>query len=158
MMVKSIEKDIETLVEKILDRDDLFFIDVKVTGHSDYKKILVHIDSDNGLDIGTCSSVSKKLSDELDYMDLPAEKYTLEVSSPGIDQPFKLRRQYVKNTGKTVKVVLHDNEVKKGKLLQVDKEEIIIEIEIKEKKKKVRHDQITIPFNDIKKTNVIVTF
>lgn len=158
MMVKSIEKDIEKLVEKILDKDYIFFIDAKVTGHSDYKKILVHIDSDNGLDIGTCSSVSKKLSDELDYMDLPAKKYTLEVSSPGIDQPFKLRRQYIKNTGKIVKVVLLDNGMKTGKLLQVDEKEIVIEIEIKEKKKKVRHDQITIPFKDIKKTNVIVTF
>lgn len=156
--MKDIEKNIEALVEKILDKDDLFLIDVKVTGQFDNKKILVHLDSDNGLDVGTCSTVSKKLSKELDIMDFPAEKYRLEISSPGIDQPLKTKRQYLKNREKTIKVVLRNNEIKKGRLLQVSDNDIELENEIKEKKKKVRYDLITIPFEDILKTNVIVTF
>ena len=157
-MVKNIEKDIGKLVEDILDRDDLFLVDVKVTGSGENGKVLVHIDSDKGLDIGTCSSVSKKLSEELDFMDIPAKKYTLEVSSPGIDHPLKLRRQYIKNTGKTVKVLLNNNEIKKGRLTKVEKNEIVIESEIRDKKKKIRYDRFTIPFKDIKNTKVVVTF
>jgi len=156
--VKSIEKHIETLAEGILDRDDLFLIDVRITGHSDYRKILVHIDSDNGLDVGTCSRISKKLSNKLDDMDFPADKYTLEVSSPGIDQPLKIKRQYLKNKERIIKVVLRNNEVKKGRLLQISDNDIKLESEIKEKKKMVGYNQITIPFDDIKKTNVVVTF
>jgi ribosome maturation factor RimP len=91
-------------------------------------------------------------------MDIPAKRYTLEVSSPGIDHPLKLRRQYIKNTGKTVKIVLNNNEVKKGRLTKVEENELVIETEVKEKKKKVRYDRFTIPFKDIKKTKVVVTF
>lgn len=157
-MVKNIENHIESMVKELLDRDDLFLIDVKITGHSDYRKILVLIDSDNGLDVGTCSSISKKLSIKLDDIDFPAEKYTLEVSSPGIDQPLRIKRQYLKNKEKTIKVLLRNNEIKKGRLIQVNDNDIKVESEIKEKKKKVRYDQIIIPFEDIIKTNVVVTF
>ncbi len=157
-MIKSVEKEVEKLVEKILDRDDLFLVNVMVTGHGDNGKILVYIDGDEGLDIGTCSSVSKRLSNELDFMDIPAKKYTLEVSSPGLDQPLKMRRQYIKNTGKTVKIVLNNNETKKGRLINVKEHEIVIEQEIKEKKKKIRYERLTVPFKDIKKTKVVVTF
>ena len=158
ILVKNIEKHIETMVKELLDRDDLFLIDVRITGHSDYRKILVHIDSDNGLDVDTCSTISKKLSVKLDDMDFPAEKYTLEVSSPGIDQPLRIKRQYLKNKEKIIKVVLRNNEIKKGRLLQVSDNSIKVESEIKEKRKKVRYDQITIPFEEIIKTNVVVTF
>ncbi len=156
--VKNIENDIGKLVEKILDRDDLFLVDVKVTGHGENGKVLVYIDSDKGLDIGTCATISRKLSEELDFLDIPVYKYSLEVSSPGVDHPLKLRRQYIKNTGRTVKIVLNNNEVKKGKLIKIEENEIVIETEVKEKKKKVRYERVTIPFNDINKTNVIVTF
>jgi len=83
----------------------------------------------------------------------------LEVSSPGLEHPLKLNRQYKKNIGRQVKVTLQDDNQKTGELLSVDDTYILIGEIIKEKgSKKAEIQEVKIPFSDIKKTNVLVSF
>ncbi len=81
----------------------------------------------------------------------------LEISSPGLDEPLKLNRQYVKNIGRFVEVDDINDMKREGKLISVTTEEIEIE-EIKGKGKKVETVQHTISFSEIKTTKIQIKF
>lgn len=142
------------LNEEILAQDeDLFLVEVTHKGNSGNSKLLVLIDGDEGLDIDRCARVSRQLGAQLEELDIIPGKYTLEVSSPGIDQPLKLKRQYVKNIGRSLKVELNDGGTIEGVLTSVSEKQFDLEQE--KKKEKVIS---TIALSDVKKSKVIVSF
>lgn len=141
-------------MEEILHGEqDLFLVEVTHKGNSGNSKLQVLIDGDHGLDIDRCARVSRQLGAQLEELDIIPGKYTLEVSSPGIDQPLKLKRQYVKNVGRSLKVELNDGEKKEGVLKAVEENQF--ELEVTNKKEKVIS---TIALSDVKKSKVIVSF
>jgi ribosome maturation factor RimP len=79
------------------------------------------------------------------------------VSSPGVDEPLKLHRQYKKNIGRFVEVVFNDDTKKEGKLLEVADSDIIIE-HTEGKGKKAVTQQLVIPIGNIKTTTVQIKF
>jgi len=81
----------------------------------------------------------------------------LEVSSPGIDKPLKLQRQYLKNVGRNIEIQFNDGSAKTGRLLQVSSDDIILE-ETTGKGKKAETKQLVIPFSNIKTTTVQIEF
>ncbi len=155
MSALSVEKQVETfLTEEILSQEeDLFLVEVTHKGNSGNSKLLVLVDGDQGLDIDRCASISRRLGAHLEELDIIPGKYTLEVSSPGVDQPLKLKRQYVKNMGRTLKVELNDGDTKEGVLTDVQENHFDLE-EVKKKEKVIS----TIALSDVKKSKVIVSF
>jgi len=87
----------------------------------------------------------------------PEGEFSLEVSSPGVDEPLKTQRQYNKNIGRSLEIVFTDGTKKEGKLIQVAEADIIIEF-TEGKGKKAVTQQLVIPFNNIKTTTVQVKF
>lgn len=166
--MQGLKQKIEGIVQKNLPHDKLYLVDVILPGGKNTKKILVLIDGDEGVSIDTYTKMSRALSTELDEMDLLEQAYVLEVSSPGVDHPLQLKRQYHKNIGRNVKVVLQDETILTGKLLAVSEENITIaEGNMPKKGKKQAPlnkspeagiNEVIIPFSDIKKTNVLVSF
>ena len=158
--------DIEGKITKLLERKfedpdyaDCFLVEINLVRGT---KLDVFIDSDTGLDLGKCKSLSRYLEEYLDTELWLGERYTLEVSSPGISRPLKLKRQYLKNIGRTLKVeLIEDAPTKEGKLIDVDDEGVTIEYEVIEKigKKKIKSiQQDAIPFNNIVKAKVQISF
>ncbi|MEM6841920.1 MAG: hypothetical protein AAF632_06820 [Bacteroidota bacterium] len=149
-------------VASILQEKDkhFFLVDTRVNQIPIGIKVVIHIDGDKGISIDTCAEVSRELANRLEEENLINGKYVLEVSSPGLDQPLKLHRQYRKNVGRTVKILTQDNQTVKGVLVDVLDEEIGIEpvTQGKKKKKNEPPQNVRIPFEQIKKTNVLVTF
>lgn len=149
------------LEEKFKEPDfsDCFLIEINLKPKN---KLEIFLDSDQGITFQKCKRISRHLESYLDEEQWLGEKYTLEVSSPGISRPLKLRRQYLKNVGRKIKVSLNEEESPlEGKLIQVEEEEIIVEREeiIKEgKKKKKVTVQDTIPFTKIKSAVIQVSF
>ena len=87
----------------------------------------------------------------------------MEVSSPGVDEPLKLHRQYKKNTGRKVEVLLKDGNRIEGSLRDAGDDAIIVEESfgrpgITGKGNKTNIKSTTILFNQIKHTTVLVTF
>ena len=85
------------------------------------------------------------------------------VSSPGLDKPFKVQQQYIKNIGKDVTVIFKEHGSITGTLKEVDDNKILVETSSKErlegKKKKVLVvKQNEIPFSQIKETRVVISF
>lgn len=152
----SIEKRVIELVEeKIADRPDLFLVDVQMNGGG---QLSILIDGDNGVAITDCVAVSRHVGFHLEEENTIEQAYNLEVSSPGLDVPLKSRRQYQKNINRSLGVKLADGNIREGKLLAVDSDNITLEENIKEKGKKAILVQNAIPFADITETKVLVSF
>jgi ribosome maturation factor RimP len=160
----SVESRITQVVEDILaQRGDqsLFLVDVVVSSAKNSQKVLVHLDGDEGVNIDACAEISRQLGSILEEEDIFSGSFILEVSSPGLDLPLKLQRQYHKNIGRKVKVLTQDNITRKGLLKKVTEAHIVIEEQPKGKgaqKKKGDTKEIQIPFQEIKKTNVLASF
>jgi ribosome maturation factor RimP len=85
----------------------------------------------------------------------PGGDFSLEVSSPGVDEPLVSERQYLKNIGRTVLVTPTEGNEVLGVLKEVKDEKLVIEVKA-EKKKEIQ--VVEIPMNDIKKTVVQIIF
>lgn len=146
----------ELLANKLLDTD-CFLVDVAVSG----TKIMVAIDRDTSIDIDTCAEISRYLEKYLEEEKLVADKYILEVSSPGMTNPFKVFRQYAKNIGRKVEVKLNNSAKIEGILRNTSDEYIEIEQQIPSSNKKSKETEVvitTIALADIKTTKKVVTF
>ncbi|MCB0581270.1 MAG: ribosome assembly cofactor RimP [Phaeodactylibacter sp.] len=156
-----VESKIRPLLDEKFQEDefaDCFLIEVQL--HAD-NKLEVFIDSDTGVTFEKCQKISRYLEQFLDEEGWLGDQYVLEVSSPGIARPLKLRRQYPRNIGRRVEVSLNEGGSKEGILLAVGEADITLEekIRVKEgKRKKTQVLQTRIPFEDIKKTVVKVSF
>lgn len=147
---------IKDLAEQQLKDKSQFVVEVIATLRKVPNKIIVIVDGDQGVTIDDCAEISLGLSQALDKEDFFPGRYMLEVSTPGLDHPLKLKRQYFKNTGRKVRVKTAGG-IQEGLLKSVTDEFITLEQESgKGKKKEVK--ELTIPFSDIEKTFVLVSF
>lgn len=133
-----------------------FVVDIVASSKPGPKKISVILDGDQGVGIDDCAELSRKLSKALDDSGLIEENYLLEVSTPGIDHPLKLKRQYKKNIGRRLKVKLHDKIVE-GKLTDVDEDKITLVQEAGAGKKK-ETETVEVSFSSIDKAFVLISF
>lgn len=117
---------------------------------------MVILDGDMGISIDDCAAMSRELSATLDESNLIEEAFVLEVSTPGLDQPLKTKRQYIKNIGRSVKVKTKEKSVE-GKLTAVREHELELTQHIGSGKKK-EEKVVVIPFEEIDKTFVLVSF
>ena len=106
--------------------------------------------------IDDCANLNRELSKELDGMPQLQESYFLEVSTPGLDQPLKLKRQYKKNIGRRLNVKLAEKALE-GKLIEVTDDRITLEHEtgIGKQRQVVPRE---IEFSEIDKSFVLVSF
>jgi len=150
--IEKIEEFVKHFIEKT---EDLFLVEVKIAPGN---KITVLLDGDNGINIENCASVNKALYKFIEESGLFGDNnLSLEISSPGLDKPLKLLRQYQKNIGRKVEVVLNDGTKSEGTLTQANDDKITIE-EKSGKKNKMVMNTTTILFNQIKHTTVLITF
>ncbi len=135
--------------------DDIFFVDMKVKPTNNIK---IFLDADSGLGIEKCIKINRRLYRQVEEMGFyPEGDFSLEVSSPGIDEPLKMLRQYVKNIGRNVEVTLNDETIKEGILLEATEEQIVVET-TEGKNKKALNIKVPILFVDIKQTVVQIKF
>ncbi|HCZ35225.1 MAG TPA: ribosome assembly cofactor RimP [Cytophagales bacterium] len=150
-----IAQKIRELAESHLTDATHFVVDVVISKHKPHK-VSVFLDGDNGITIDHCSNLSRALSEDLDKLDLIKDNYMLEVGTPGLDQPLKLKRQFVKNIGRGLKVVRKDKTTWQGKLTAAT-ESVTLEVEEKVGKK-MEIKPVEIPYSEIEKAIVIVSF
>ncbi len=151
-----IEKRVTELVEeKIADRPDLFLVDVKM--HSNGKLIIL-VDGDKGIGIADCAAISRHVGFHLEEENVLDTAYNLEVSSPGLDAPLVLPRQYVKNIGRSLAIKMADGSKKEGKLTGMTEDAVIIEEINKQKGKKAEAIESVVPLTQITETKVLISF
>lgn len=147
---------IERMITELLAEEPAYFcVSVRIKPTSNIK---VFLDGDEGLPIERCVSFNRRLYKMIEEAGMyPEGEFSLEVSSPGLDEPLKLHRQYKKNIGRFIEVIFLDGTTKEGKLLEVAEADILLE-HTEGKGKKAVTQQLVIPFNHIKSTTVQIKF
>lgn len=152
-----LKENIENWARQALLNESQFLVDVVVSSKQGPQKVTVILDGDLGITIDDCATVSRKLLNVLEEQGDIGDNFTLEVTTPGLDHPLKMRRQYVKNIGRVLKVQLTDKTVEQGKLAEVDEETLALERE--EKNGKVKElRKIVVPFSEIERAIIQVSF
>ena len=150
--IQQIEQQLQQVLEST---PEYFCVSLKIKPINNIKLFL---DGDNGITIESCVKINRKLYALIEALAIyPEGEFSLEVSSPGVTEPLKLHRQYVKNIGRFVEVVFTDGTVKEGKLLEVLEKEILIE-HTEGKGKKAVVQKIVVLFENIKTATVQVKF
>ena len=153
-IIQTVGNMLATLLEA--EKGD-FLVSVKVKPTNNIK-VFVDSDGEGGMTIEKCVRYNRALYKQLEEQAIfPDGNFSLEVSSPGIDEPLRLTRQYHKNKGRLVEVTFTDDTTKEGTLLEVTDSDIILEQTIG-KGKKAETKQFVIPFSSIKTTTVQIQF
>jgi ribosome maturation factor RimP len=144
---------IREFIEPLLVDTDMFIVSIKIKPTNNVK---VFLDADEGLSISKSASINRQLRKQIEESGLlPVEDYSLEVSSPGVDEPLLNERQYKKNIGRTVLVTLLDGTEHTGVLKEMTDTGILLEVKIPKKKETL---EVAIPAADIKTTIVQIIF
>jgi len=152
MNIDSQIQAIEQKVMALIDPDpENFLVEVKIRPGNNIK---IFVDSDRGMSIDKLAQYNRRLYRQIEESGLfPNNDFSLEISSPGLDEPLKLRRQYLKNIGRYVEILLKNGIKTEGKLMNATDEEVVIEEEKGNKKKKeiIQH---SLSYDDIKTTKI----
>lgn len=148
--------EIKKLVEEKLD-EKMFVVDITV---STSNVINVFVDSYDGMTIEKCIEISRHVEHSLDR---EKEDFALQVSSPGLTEPFKVKEQFFKYTGREVEVLTTGNEKLEGLLQEAGEEEIVLETSKREKveghkKKQLVVKQHKLKYDEIKSAKAVISF
>src|SRR5215216_7091762 len=150
--IQAIEQKMKSL---LVAHPGHFLVEIRIKPTNNIK---VFIDADEGVNLSNLIEYNRKLYRQIEESTLYTDgDFSLEVSSPGLDEPLKMHRQYKKNIGRYVEVLLNDSSKKEGKLIEATEDGIIVEYETGKGKKK-ETKQETILFTDIKQTKIQVKF
>ncbi len=147
---------IEEMIKTLLVNDPKhFLVEVRVKPINNFKLFL---DGDEGILLSVLMTYNRRLYKMIEENGMyPDGDFSLEVSSPGLDEPLKLHRQYKKNIGRFVEVLMNDSAKKEGKLLEATEEGILIEREEGKGKNKTTKQE-TVLLSDIKNTKIQIKF
>jgi len=146
---------VEEIARNFLESSEMFVVSTMVLPGN---KIKILIDGDKGVKIDDCAKLSRHIES---HIDRDQEDFEIEVSSAGVGLPLQLKRQYLKNKGRTLTVTGNDGSKITGKLLEINDESILIEKEAKKAKKKPNADEektVLISFDQISEARIEVSF
>ena len=150
-------EDIRALAEAHLEGTSGFLVDVVV---SDGSNIRVIVDHDENTSIEFCMGLSRHIEGSLDR---EVQDFSLDVTSPGLDQPLKLQRQYLKNVGRDVAVMPVEGAKLEGELKAVEEDHFVVQTREKRriegrKAKAWFEEDHTFAYGDVHWTKVIISF
>ena len=150
------KEKVEQLIAEGIEGTEIYVVKLTVSSSND---INVLLDSDSGLSLADCRTVSRAIEFDLDREE---EDFSLTVASAGIGEPLVLR-QYMKNVDRKVAVTLNDGEVVEAKMIAANDQNIELEWKSREKKptgkgKITVVNKRIIEHRDIKQTIVLITF
>ncbi len=145
------------LAEEQLSSSDNYLVDVEIQRGN---LIIVEIDNDEAVCIDDCVELSRYIEDHLDR---DKEDYELEVGSAGITSPFKILRQYQKNVGNEVEMLLNSGIKLSGVLKSADENGVVLTVtkQVKPegaKRKVTVEEDRAYTFNEIKSTKYLIRF
>lgn len=147
---------LELLIRSAFDEGrcgEYYLVDLEI---SDAGRIGVFVDGDEGVSLDACVQISRILQAILDAEPALEGQYALEVSSPGVSRPLKYLRQYIKHTGRILRIELADGQKLEGVLKETGHDTITVEVPGAAKKSSPQ--VIDIPFDTISGAYVLVKF
>jgi ribosome maturation factor RimP len=108
-MKPDIASRIEEIAQRVAASEGLEIVEVEVKGGGAQRFVRISIDKPEGVTHGDCELVSQQVGTILDVEDVvPGGRYTLEVSSPGVERKLSRPRDYQRFQGKKAVIDLRD--------------------------------------------------
>ena len=149
---KKTTQKIEEIAVPICDSQGLELVHVEYQREPSGRILRIFLDHPNGITVDKCSAFSRALSDVLDVYDTVDEKYTLEVSSPGIERPISKKRDFERFEGKTAKIrltsAIDGQKTFTGTLLGVSGENVLLRTQ--------QEKEVALPLADIAKARLAI--
>jgi ribosome maturation factor RimP len=152
----------QTAVKIIVDQalapnESLYLIELSISVNN---KIQVVVDGDNGVSLSETIRISRVINDNFDR---EVEDFSLEVTTPDISHPLKVKRQYIKNLNRILKVKTKEEEELEGTLITADEDKIVLQWKVREPKlvgkgKITVGKTATLEYTDIKEAKVKILF
>lgn len=101
---ENVGESIRRLLEGAVEGDGYELVCVQFLARESASVLRIYIDKDGGVGISDCQRVSRKVSTLLDVEDLIPNRYTLEVSSPGLERPLCKASDYERFAGQEIKI------------------------------------------------------
>ena len=140
---------IERAAELAASENDAFLVELEVKPQN---VIILYVDADNGLTMDQIKMINRRMEAELDR---DVEDFNLTVSSPDLNKPLKIWRQYKKNIGRHLKVKFQDRKAE-GVLLRVTDDKIVLSVS--QKKKSAPNVELEIDFDELTEAKVAIRF
>lgn len=153
--MEQVINQIRDIVTNELEESGFFLVDASVQRGREPRLCLL-IDSDKGISLTECAQLNRNLHMLLSEKGiLQSDRFGLEVSSPGLTNPFKVLRQYRKNLNRKVTVLLRNGERLYGMLVHADDNGIVLSCEDAKGNAKTEK---SIPHPEIKETTLIIQY
>jgi len=108
-MRESVASKIEEIAQRVTESEGLELVEVEVKGGGSQRLVRISIDKPAGVTHSDCELVSQQVGVILDVEDVvPGGRYTLEVSSPGIERKLVKPRDYERFQGRRIRVALQE--------------------------------------------------
>ncbi len=145
------------LIKDLVKEKEHFIVQLEIDKANTIRLL---VDNMKGIQIDECVALSRAIEKGLDR---EMEDFELLVSSPGLDAPFKVIQQYIKNIGREVKVSLKDKRNFQGKLMEADDIGFGIEENKKvkmagKKKKQTVIEKNRFLFDDVNEVKIVIKF
>lgn len=146
--------EVRDLAEAVARRRSLRLWDVEFGGRpgSSVVRVFVHGGEGDGVDLDTVAKVSEEISRALDLKDPIPGRYTLEVSSPGLERSLRNPEHYRRSIGdkaviKTTEIVVGNSHRIEGTIREAEPEHVVLELE----------DELTVevPYERIKSAKTV---
>ena len=151
----------QTAVKDIVDEalalnESLYLIELSISVNN---KVQVVVDGDNGVSLSECMRISRVINDNFDR---EVEDFSLEVTTPDIAHPLKVKRQYIKNLNRILKVKTAEEEIE-GTLVTADEDKIVLQWKAREPKPVGKGNvtvekTVTLEYTEIKEAKVKILF
>jgi ribosome maturation factor RimP len=144
-------EEVRDLAEAVARRRSVRLWDVEVGGQPGRQIVRVYVDADGGIDLDTVAEVSEELSRGLDLRDPIAGRYTLEVSSPGLERSLRRREHFELSVGtkavvKTRDVVVGNSHRIEGVIASTESEAVTLDLGT---------ESVDVPFEVIKSARTV---
>jgi ribosome maturation factor RimP len=144
-------EEVRDLAEAVAHRRSLRLWDVELGGSPSRRIVRVYVDSDDGIDLDTVAEVSEEISRGLDLRDPIAGRYTLEVSSPGIERSLREPDHFALSVGRSVVVKTREPLVEEGHRIEgviarTSEDRVLV---------KTQRGDVEIPYGDIRTARTV---
>src|SRR5579864_5529686 len=108
-MQAAIASKIEEIARRVAESEGMEVVEVEVKGGGQHRFVRISIDKPEGISHADCELVSQQVGTILDVEDVvPGGRYTLEVSSPGVERKLLKPADYQRFQGKKAAVTLRE--------------------------------------------------
>src|ERR1035437_1091348 len=150
-MLQNVAEKIEAIALRVAESEGMELVEVEVKGGGAHRFVRISIDKPEGVTHGDCELVSHQVGTILDVEDVVAGgRYTLEVSSPGVERRLLKPQDYQRFQGKKAKITLYDPVEGRrnwdGTLAGLEDGNVVLEI--------APEKTMSFPFNQIHKANL----